>query len=87
MTSQNISIITEVLLFIISCFIIQMRPTAGGPGAPLKIVGPKLSANGRLYANPWRASASHGLSERNERMRVKRGPKSPQILGLQYIGR
>jgi hypothetical protein len=63
MKSQNIPMITEVLLFIIPCFIIQMRPTAGGPGALLKIVGPKLSANGPLYANTWRTSVRQVLSE------------------------
>jgi len=63
------------------------RPTGGAPGALQIIVGPNISPNGRLYANPWRASASHGLSEWSERMRAERGPMSAQILGLQYIAR
>jgi hypothetical protein len=87
MKLQNIPMITEVLLFTIPCFIIQMRPTAGGPGAPLKIVGPKLSANGPLPAKLGRASARPNLAEWSERMRAERSPMSTQILGFQYIVR
>jgi hypothetical protein len=57
----------------------ELRPTPGGPGAlSLKNNAFGIAHNGRLYANPWRASASHGLVERSERYASVAKPEEPK---------
>ena len=42
-----------------------------------------FSRNGRLYANPWRTSVRHGLSEWSERYASGTRTEEPPDIGIQ----